>query len=94
MTLGTTSASPPTGYSFLGQEVTITAPNAPDQSHPLVITFTLDASLNPDPSVIQVSGNGVLISACDASRSVVLCASIPVAVDANGGPSRSPYTRW
>jgi hypothetical protein len=71
ITAGSITEPAPSSYSFLGQQVTIEAPPAPDADHPLILTFSLDASLHPDPSVIQISRDGVLLSTCDATRSVL-----------------------
>lgn len=51
------------GYTLLGQEVLITAP---DQTvgNPLVIAFTLDQSVRPGTGAIDVFRNGALILDC------------------------------
>lgn len=38
----------PAGYTFFGEQVLITAPDATDAAFPLLLTFNLDASLVPD----------------------------------------------
>jgi uncharacterized membrane protein len=50
------AAPAPTGYSFLGKEVTIDLPGitAPP-SAPIVITFLIDGSLSPDPDTITLT---------------------------------------
>jgi N-acetylneuraminic acid mutarotase len=92
ISLGSSTQTPPASYTFLGRQVTISAPNATSTAHPLILTFTLDASLNPDPSVIQVARNGVLIPACNTAHSNLPCASIPTGVAANGDLTIGVYT--
>lgn len=43
----------PAGYTFFGEQVLITAPNASDAAHPLLLTFNLDASLIPGGQTAQ-----------------------------------------
>jgi hypothetical protein len=43
----------PAGYTFFGEQVVITAPNAPDAAHPLLLVFNVDASLVPDGQTAQ-----------------------------------------
>jgi hypothetical protein len=65
---GTTAAQPPGNYSFLGQQVLISAPAA-TAADPLVLEFTLDASLIPagtTASNLQVFRNGALVPNCTA----------------------------
>jgi N-acetylneuraminic acid mutarotase len=90
--LGSTTQAPPLSYLFLGSQVTITAPDATSTSGPLTLTFSLDASLGPDPSVIRVAKNGVLIADCNATHSNLPCAAIPAATDAHGDLSITAYT--
>jgi hypothetical protein len=90
--LGSTTQAPPASYLFLGSQVTISAPAASSQSAPLVLTFALDASLNPDPSVIRVARNGSLIVDCKATHSNLPCASIPAAADGHGDLVITVYT--
>jgi hypothetical protein len=57
----------PTGYDFFGQQVDISAPNALLASNPLVIQFTLDASIIPsgqNQSSLQVFRNGSQVPNC------------------------------
>jgi alpha-tubulin suppressor-like RCC1 family protein len=65
----TTTAS---GYSFLGQQVNITAPAA-TTTNPLIIVFTIDGSAltqaGLDYTTVQILRDGVAISACDPSTS-------------------------
>ena len=61
-----TSATPPSGYGFLGQQVVITAPAATVEN-PLVLVFRIDASLLPpgiDHSTLQIFRNGSLVDEC------------------------------
>ncbi|MBI4610765.1 MAG: cadherin-like domain-containing protein, partial [Candidatus Rokubacteria bacterium] len=61
----TTTPSPP-GFSFLGEQVSITAPAA-TAINPLVIVFRIDASLVPagqNQNTIAIFKNGVLVPAC------------------------------
>ena len=59
------SQSPPSGFTFLGQQVEITAPAAtPD--NPLRIVFLLDSSLGANTSV-AIFKNGVLVPDCPGS---------------------------
>ena len=65
---GDTTSSTPPGYSLLGQEVVITAPDA-SAADPLVIDFRLDASLVPpgaDETTVQVFRNGTPLADCDS----------------------------
>jgi Fibronectin type III domain len=89
---GSPTGTPPSSYTFLGEEVVIHAPDAPDSDHPLVLTFSLDSSLNPDPSVIQVARNGVLVGACNPTVTNLPCAQIPTGVDAEGDLTIAVYT--
>jgi hypothetical protein len=63
----TTATEPePSGYTFFGQQINISAPTA-TQDQPLVMMFTIDASLIPagqDASTIQIFRNGVEVPAC------------------------------
>lgn len=61
---------PPIGYSVLGQEVEVTAPDA-TASSPLVLTFVVDASLlPPDPNTVELMRNGVVIPDCTGAPGV------------------------
>lgn len=55
----------PVGYSFLGQEVAITAP-AGSVAQPIQIVFTVDGSVvnGTDASTIQVFRNGAVVAPC------------------------------
>ena len=58
----------PEGYSFLGQQVIITAPTA-TAANPLLLVFTLDGSVIPpgqNEQTIVVFRNGAPVAACDA----------------------------
>ena len=57
----------PSGYSFLDQQINITAPPG-TVADPLVLVFTIDASLIPEgetAETIQIFRNGVLVPACN-----------------------------
>jgi hypothetical protein len=60
----------PSGFSFLGQQVNITAPDA-TATNPLVLVFQLDASLlaagGVDVTTVRVFRNDSLVADCDAS---------------------------
>ncbi len=63
---GPVSESEPSGYSFLGQEVEITAPVA-SAAEPLVIQFRVDASLLPpevDETNLEVFRDGTPVRDC------------------------------
>lgn len=74
ITAGSLSDPPPDGYSFLGQQITIQAPSAPDASHPLVITFTVN---NVDASLLNVvrTENGVQVTLPDCDAGIPVTAS-------------------
>jgi hypothetical protein len=62
---------PATGYGFVGQSVSISAPDG-TVADPLRITFRLDASAVPpghDETTIEVFRNGVLVQECQAPGS-------------------------
>lgn len=68
VTIGETapSGSPPTGFTFLGQQVVITAPTA-TAANPLRIVFRIDASIIPageNKNTIQILKDGVAVPAC------------------------------
>lgn len=66
---GAAPATGPAGYALLGQEVRITAP-AQTAADPLVLTFTLDASLLPagiSAGALTVFRNGTAVADCTAS---------------------------
>ena len=57
---------PPTGFTFFGQQVNISAPGA-TADDPLVIKFTIDSSIIPegaDEDTIQIFKDGVQVPAC------------------------------
>ncbi len=54
----------PTGYSFLGQQVNITAPDATDPANPLRLTFLVDNSVIPAGTTLHVFRNGTLVPDC------------------------------
>jgi hypothetical protein len=57
------------GYTFFGQQVLITAPDATDASHPLLFTFDLDASIVPageNAQSLAILRNDVPVDRCDA----------------------------
>jgi uncharacterized repeat protein (TIGR02059 family) len=58
------------GYSFFGQQVLVSAPDAASATNPLVLTFTLDRSIIPaghDQNTIEVLRNGVPVGPCTGS---------------------------
>ena len=67
-------STPPAGYSFFDQEVTITvldsggSPLVQPVGNPLVLTFVIDSTLlgGTDPSGVQVFRDGLPIADCDA----------------------------
>lgn len=65
---GTSEPEPP-GYSFLGQQVNISAPVATAED-PLILTFDIDGALlsaaGLDETTIQIFRDGVAIGPCDA----------------------------
>jgi len=65
---GSTTTTTPTGYSLVGQQVEIDAPDA-SAADPLVLEFLLDASLLPpgtDETNLEIFRNGTAIPDCDA----------------------------
>jgi hypothetical protein len=65
---GATTTPDPAGYSLLGREVQITAPDE-TSADPLVLRFRLDASILPPgatPADVQVFRDGVVMPDCDA----------------------------
>jgi hypothetical protein len=66
---GTTDTAP-SGFSFIGQQVNITAPNA-TADNPLVFVFQIDASVlaagGVDASTVRVFRNDSLVADCDTS---------------------------
>ena len=62
----TIEQQPPSGYTFFGQQVSVTTPSATTEN-PLVLMFSIDSSLVPvgtDPNSIQVFRNGTLVEEC------------------------------
>ena len=60
------TASAPTGFSFVGYQVNITAP-AETPANPLVLVFRLDASIVPagqNQNTIEIRRNGALVPDC------------------------------
>jgi hypothetical protein len=57
----------PSGFTFLGQQVNITAPAA-TVGNPLVLTFNLHSSIaGTGPNVVEVFKAGVLVGVCAAA---------------------------
>jgi hypothetical protein len=72
----------PAGYTFFGEQVLITAPDAPDADHPLLLTFQLDASLVPEGQTAQSIvilrtelGTTAVVPKCDAVWPLAAAAS-------------------
>lgn len=66
------ATSPPSGWSFFGREMTITAPNA-SPGAPLRLVFTVDYSsmpANTDPSKVAVFRDGSVVAPCDDQSGV------------------------
>ncbi len=54
----------PSGFTFLGQQVNITAPDATVEN-PLVLTFNLHSSISgTDPNVVEIFKAAVLVGVC------------------------------
>jgi hypothetical protein len=63
------TGTPPPGFQFLGQQISITAPPATAEV-PLVIVFTLDSSKVPpgqNQNTVQIARGGALVAACAGS---------------------------
>jgi hypothetical protein len=61
---GSITETPPTGFSFFGQQVDIVAPDATVHS-PLVIAFSVHTSIaGSDPDAVNAFMNGVSIGVC------------------------------
>ena len=61
-----TTAGPPTGFTFLGVQVSLAAPGA-TAANPLVVRFRLDASIVPpgaNENTVQVFRNGTQVVSC------------------------------
>lgn len=70
--LSAITGTPPIGFSFFGQEVSITAPSATANS-PLILIFQIDASRIPagqNQNTIQVFNDGVLVVNCTGGPGV------------------------
>ncbi len=65
---GPVTGTPPSGYSFLGEQVNISAPSS-TASNPLQIVFTMEPSLvhNQGLSAVQIFRNGVQLPDCPGS---------------------------
>lgn len=61
----TATQTPPTGFSFIGQQVNITAPDADSASDPLIFTFLLDPALVNNVADLVIFKDGVQVAACD-----------------------------
>jgi hypothetical protein len=74
LTIAETSDSnpPPSGYSFLGQQVNISAPPG-SVSDPLIVTFEIHSSLVPVGGIgsVQVFKNGVLVADCTGAPQAI-----------------------
>ena len=60
--------TPVSGYSILGQQVSIQAPTA-TAGNPLRLVFTIDGSLAPTVSDVQIFRNGVVAADCTGAPS-------------------------
>jgi hypothetical protein len=60
------AAATPTAFSFLGQQVQISAPAA-TAARPLRLVFRLDASLGASAATVQVFRNGVQVTGCSGA---------------------------
>jgi hypothetical protein len=58
-----TPAPAPTAFSFMGQQILITAPLA-TAANPLRLAFRLEPTLAPNVATVQVFRNGVQVQAC------------------------------
>ena len=66
------AAPPPSGFQFLGQQVSISAPPA-TFNNPLVIVFRIDSSIVPpggNQNTIQIFKGGLQVSACSGPPGV------------------------
>lgn len=66
------------GYTFFGQQVLITAPDAVDATHPLLFTFDLHQTLVPDgenAQTLAILRNDVPVGRCDAIAPATAVAS-------------------
>ena len=75
----TVTQPPPAGYTFLGKEIHVTAPDAADAQHPLVLTFALDQGVGADAATLRVARNGRLVAECSGPAGTASpdpCASV------------------
>lgn len=84
ITINETPADPaPAGYTFFGEQVQITAPPASDPQHPLVLVFSLDATLVPsgqDQNSIAIFRNGTPLPTCTTDPISAPCVASRVAL--------------
>jgi hypothetical protein len=77
ITIDETPTDPaPTGYTFFGEQVSISAPDATDPNAPLILIFGIDATLVPTGQTaasIVVFRNGVPLGTCPALPIVSPC---------------------
>jgi hypothetical protein len=58
------TGTPPSGFSFVDQQVNITAPDG-TVANPLVLTFNLHSSIaGTDPNAVEIFKAAVLVGAC------------------------------
>jgi hypothetical protein len=84
ITEGTFEGQPPSGYSFFGQQIVITAPVA-TAGDPLRIEFYIDSSLVPEGETyqtVQIARNGEVVPPCSGPAGTV--APEPACVAARG----------
>ena len=87
---GPGSGSPPSGFTFLGQQVTITAPTA-TAGAPLRLVFAVHASLFPageSIQTVQVFRNGTLVGECPGSATASPNPCVSLRVDLPDGSGR------
>jgi hypothetical protein len=87
---GPGSGSPPSGFTFLGQQVTITAPTA-TAGAPLRLVFAVHASLFPageSIQTVQVFRNGALVGECPGSATASPNPCVSLRVDLPDGSGR------
>jgi hypothetical protein len=63
----TTASFVPTAFTFLGQQVQISAPTA-TAALPLRIAFRLDFSLGTDPGTLEIFRNGIALPTCSGAN--------------------------
>lgn len=79
----TPTAPAPAGYTFFGEQVQITAPPASDPQHPLVLVFSIDATLVPtgqDQNSIAIFRNGTPLAGCTTDPISSPCVASRVAL--------------